>query len=390
MSSGTHVPSALSAPPQQLPPIAEEGKSTAGEAASGEGASSQGVGRVKDLYSESDLDMTEVWPSVPPATREAPAVEPGAGVKGGAEGNPPTSSFSLGRANFGGINGSSSSSSSDDSRANSDSSNSTDSGYVPALVGRSAPDLEVFVDLPALQSGRTRFQSRGLAMSASCVDLLLAYAMWIVEDKKAVEEEAAETERADDSLQVERLEKKREELEELKRRGALLEQREKEQDSVCPLAMAVEQQPELSIQSTIGRKSSEVESPPHAVAGVERSVYGKSWEQAMQSEFTGHMKAGTISMVDRVPDGRKPVSSKWYFDYKTDKGGKITKLKARLVAREFTQIRNVGYTYSYSLCPPSASIKLVLIVANERGLILFHFDVAQAYIWAWVDKKRLT
>ena len=39
----------------------------------------------------------------------------------------------------------------------------------------------------------------------------------------------------------------------------------------------------------------------------------------MQSVFDGHMKTGTFHMVDRVPEGQKPVSSKWCFDYKTDK-----------------------------------------------------------------------
>ena len=66
----------------------------------------------------------------------------------------------------------------------------------------------------------------------------------------------------------------------------------------------------------------------------------------MQSEFDGHMKTRTFHMVDRVPEGRKPVSSKWCFDCKTDKEGKMTKLKARLVARGFTQIHGVDYTYS--------------------------------------------
>ena len=39
------------------------------------------------------------------------------------------------------------------------------------------------------------------------------------------------------------------------------------------VAVAVEQQPELRVALTIGRKPSEVESPPHTVARVERSVY---------------------------------------------------------------------------------------------------------------------
>ena len=210
----------------------------------------------------------------------------------------------LGRANFGGINGSSSSSSSDDTRTSSDSSISNDNEVLPALVGRPAQDLEVFGELPALQRERTRSHSGGLSMSASCADALLTYAMRIVEARSTVEEETAKIERAHHSLLKERLDKERGWLEELERRGALLEQREEGQDSDYSLAKAVEQQPELSIPSPIGRKPREVESPPHNVAGVERSVYRKGSEQSMQSEFEGHIKTETFSMIGRVPEGR--------------------------------------------------------------------------------------
>ena len=43
-------------------------------------------------------------------------------------------------------------------------------------------------------------------------------------------------------------------------------------------------------------------------------------------------------------------------------------------------------THSSPTCPSSASIKLVLAVANERGLPPYHFDVAQAYIRASLDE----
>ena len=182
--------------------------------------------------------------------------------RGVVEGNPPTLSVSPERVYFSGINGSSSSSSSDDNRISSDSSTNNDSGDLPALVGRPARNLKVFGELPALQSGRTRSQSQGLAISASYADVLLVYTMRTIEAKMIVKEETAENERAHDSLLEERLEKEREWPEELKRRGALLEQREEEHDSDCPLAMVVEQQPKLSIPSLIRSKTSEVESPP--------------------------------------------------------------------------------------------------------------------------------
>ena len=75
-----HVPLPPPAPPLQLPPIAEEGGSTAGEGASGEGAPSQGGGRVEqDLDGESDLDVTEVGPMLT-AMRKTETAETGAGA----------------------------------------------------------------------------------------------------------------------------------------------------------------------------------------------------------------------------------------------------------------------------------------------------------------------
>ena len=89
------------------------------------GASSQGGGSIQDLDSESNLDnMTEVRPPVPPAMCEEPAAETGAGAAGVRK----TTLRHSGRADFGGINGSSNSCSSDESRTN------NDSGDIAALV----------------------------------------------------------------------------------------------------------------------------------------------------------------------------------------------------------------------------------------------------------------
>ncbi|CAB1104362.1 unnamed protein product [Ectocarpus sp. CCAP 1310/34] len=145
--------------------------------------------------------------------------------------------------------------------------------------------------------------------------------------------------------------------------------------------------PELS-ESPIGKRSSEVEPPPMTVAGVAKSVYRDGWEQAaMREEFEGHLDTGTFSFVDGAPGGRRPGSSKWCFSWKTNKEGKMEKFKARPVARGFSQFPNVDYFHSSSPCPSSASIKLMLAVANEKGMNLNHWDVKQAYTQATLDEK---
>ena len=80
-----HVPLSRPAPPQQLPPIAEEGGSTAGEGASGERAPSQGGGGMEEvLDNESDLDNMEVGPmpaAAAPYCQRGGVYSGGGGVK---------------------------------------------------------------------------------------------------------------------------------------------------------------------------------------------------------------------------------------------------------------------------------------------------------------------
>ena len=187
-----HVPLPPPAPPQQLPPIAEEGGSTAGESASGEGAPSHGGGRVEeDLDGESDLDVTEVGLMLT-AMRKKETAETGAGAGGVAEGDPAASSDSHG-------------SNSTRSRISSSSSNntSTSRGDVPTLAGREAHRQRWDGKIPALQGGRTRSQSRQHQMSADTADALLTYA-------RRMEEEDTATERVHDLLLEGRLEEEHE------------------------------------------------------------------------------------------------------------------------------------------------------------------------------------
>ena len=78
-----HVPLSRPAPPQELPPIAEEGGSTAGEGASGERAPSQGGGGVQEvLDNESDLDDTGPMPAAAaPYCQRGEVYSGGGGVK---------------------------------------------------------------------------------------------------------------------------------------------------------------------------------------------------------------------------------------------------------------------------------------------------------------------
>ena len=128
---------------------------------------------MEDLFSESNFCMTEMWPPVPPVTREALTAEPGAGGGGGAGGNPPTSSVSPRRSNVGVLTVAVAAAAAMTAAPAMTAATATTAGTFPRLVGRPARNMKVFGELTALQSGRMRSQSWSLTMSRFCADALL-------------------------------------------------------------------------------------------------------------------------------------------------------------------------------------------------------------------------
>ena len=60
------------------------------------------------------------------------------------------------------------------------------------------------------------------------------------------------------------------------------------------------------------------------------------WKAAMQREYDSLMTNEVWSLVTR-PTERQPITGKWHFAVKVIEDGKVTKYKARFLARGFTQ-----------------------------------------------------
>ncbi|CAB1112933.1 unnamed protein product [Ectocarpus sp. CCAP 1310/34] len=426
-----HVPAVSPVPPQL--PLADIGEGGEGEGS--EDTSSRGGGGEEDLASESNLDMTEIrgpGRATLPARENAPAV-PGNGIQGD-EGSAPPSPH-LGVGDFGGGDGipTSSSSSSDSSSSSNSSSSSSSSSDTDTSGGGGEPedsggeaggaggsdvdgedsggsdDGEYKYD-PAdtryppgtqgkklvwgaskegplrygLQRGRTRKQTRELAEAERTAE--------------GAAEEAAEEALLSTVLEVEG---GKELVAEYLQRS-LVEERQMEEmalqaeieEMMLQSDVPVERpfnidcsNPELSIPSPIGQKPNDVEALPLTYEDVKWSKYRKQWDEAIKKEMDGHEKTGTFSKIEKLPEGRKAVSTKWVFDYKTDEKGLITDFKARLVARGFSQVHGQDYHHSSSACPAVSSIKLAMAFATEGGLPTRHFDIKQAYTHAKIQEE---
>ena len=95
---------------------------------------------------------------------------------------------------------------------------------------------------------------------------------------------------------------------------------------------------------------------------VSHPTRGKQWEKAIQDEVNSLIKNHTWDLVPR-PQNRQVVSNKFAFKHKKDERAIIVRLKAKLVARGFSQIYGIDYLDTYAPVVKLASIRILLAIA---------------------------
>ena len=133
---------------------------------------------------------------------------------------------------------------------------------------------------------------------------------------------------------------------------------------------------------------SKIEDPPMSFADVERSQYQDVWNDSDYAEFSGLWNSNAFRRLKKgeLPENANVVTGKWVRNCKTGDPGNVIKPKSRMVARGFGQIRNVDFSETFSPTPSTASVKIAVAVANEKGWLLRHLDVKQAFIQAHFDE----
>ena len=88
-----------------------------------------------------------------------------------------------------------------------------------------------------------------------------------------------------------------------------------------------------------------------------------------------------------LPEGRKPVGSKWVFKVKTNADGTTERFKARLVAQGYTQREGLDYDETFSPVVRSESVRSVISLACKEGLKLHQMDVTTAFLNGELDQE---
>ena len=103
------------------------------------------------------------------------------------------------------------------------------------------------------------------------------------------------------------------------------------------------------------------------------------WRQAMTEELSALHNNGTWELVP-LPSGKSVFGCRWVFIIKVGPDGTIDHLKARLMAKGYTQIFGLYYGDTFSTVAKMASIRLFITMAALQQWSLYQLDVKNAFL----------
>ncbi|CAM8951514.1 unnamed protein product [Rhodiola kirilowii] len=91
------------------------------------------------------------------------------------------------------------------------------------------------------------------------------------------------------------------------------------------------------------------------------------------------MQNHTWGLVN-LPQGCKPLDSKWIFTKKMKVDGTIEKYKARLVIKGYRQKEGLDYFDTFSPVIRITSIRMIIAIVALRNLEIYQMDVKTAFL----------
>jgi hypothetical protein len=74
------------------------------------------------------------------------------------------------------------------------------------------------------------------------------------------------------------------------------------------------------------------------------------------------------------------VGTKWVFHNKQDEHGVVTRNKARLVAKVYSQVKGLNFDETFAPVARLESIRMLLAYVTHHGFKLYQMDVKSAFL----------
>ncbi|KAG8949046.1 hypothetical protein FRC04_009120 [Tulasnella sp. 424] len=120
------------------------------------------------------------------------------------------------------------------------------------------------------------------------------------------------------------------------------------------------------------------DSPRNWTEAMSRSDADK-WLEAAETEVEALRRNGTWELVE-LPEGRKPIGSRWVFLIKRKSDGTIDRYKARLVAKGYAQAPGIDFDQVFAPTARLAALRAILAQAALNGEHIESLDISNAYL----------
>jgi hypothetical protein len=122
-------------------------------------------------------------------------------------------------------------------------------------------------------------------------------------------------------------------------------------------------------------------SVPNTYGEAMASEHTYFWREAMDEEMVS-MEGNGVFELTELPSGSKTVGGRWVYALKKGADGRITRFKARWVAKGFSQQEGVDYVETYAPVSKLNSLRIVLAIAASEDLDLVQGDFKTAFLTA--------
>ncbi|GJS58618.1 ribonuclease H-like domain-containing protein [Tanacetum coccineum] len=92
------------------------------------------------------------------------------------------------------------------------------------------------------------------------------------------------------------------------------------------------------------------------------------------------------TLVD-LPNGKRPIGTKWVYRNKKDERGIVIKNKARLVAQGYTQEEGIDYDEVFAPVARIEAIRLFLAYASFKDFVVYQMDVKSAFLYGKIEEE---
>ena len=121
----------------------------------------------------------------------------------------------------------------------------------------------------------------------------------------------------------------------------------------------------VKVTRTVGNESAKVaniDPDPLTYAEAMSRSDGAQWRAACAEEMEQFVHQNIFDMVPK-PEGHKVVDCKWVFKTKLGPDGQVKHYKARLVAKEFSQVESIDFNETYSSVIGHSTVRTLLALA---------------------------